>query len=185
MRIHPTPSVASAVEARFLRLGDSEPCDVTSTNDNGVTTRQSPTDKRIIRQLERLSEADDDYWTFRRRAERRQTHGLTQYPAMMVPAMQAKLVRVIADADEHVARVLDPFAGSGTTLVECMRLGLSFTGQDINPLAVLFCRAKAGPFHIDRLENAVKNVAKRARSDRGNSVESDFPGWRNGSPRWL
>ena len=160
----------------MLRLYDSEPCDVTGTNGNRVKTRQNPTDKRIIRQLERLSEVDDDYWTFRRRAGRRQTHGLTQYPAMMVPAMQAKLVRVIADADGRVARVLDPFAGSGTTLVECMRLGLSFTGQDINPLAVLFCRTKAGPFHIDRLENAVKDVVKRACSDRGNCVESDFPG---------
>ena len=155
---------------------DSKPCDVSSTDENSVTTHQSPTDEKIVRQLERLSEADDDYWTFRRRAARRQTHGLSQYPAMMVPAMQAELVRVIADADGRVTKVLDPFAGSGTTLVECMRLGLSFTGQDINPLAVLICRTKAGPFHTDRLESAVKDVVERACSDRGKSVESDFPG---------
>ena len=176
MRIHPAPSPPSAAEARLLRRYDSEPCDVTSTKGNSVTSRHSPTDERIIRQLERLSEADGDYWTFRRRAARRQTHGLTQYPAMMVPAMQAELIRVIADADGRVTKVLDPFVGSGTTLVECMRLGLNFAGQDTNPLAVLFCRTKAGPFHADRLESAVKDVVERASSDRGKSVESEFPG---------
>lgn len=133
-------------------------------------------DEEIIRQLDRLSAGDDDYWAFRRRAVRRQTHGLTQYPAMMVPAMQAELMGVVADADGSVTRVLDPFAGSGTTLVECMRLGMSFAGQDINPLAVLFCRTKAGPFRTDGLETAVKDVVKRAGADRGRTVESDFPG---------
>ena len=82
----------------------------------------------------------------------------------------------VADADGSVTRVLDPFAGSGTTLVECMRLGMSFAGQDINPLAVLFCRTKAGPFRTDGLETAVKDVLRRAGADRGRTVESDFPG---------
>ena len=136
----------------------------------------SPTDDRIARQLERLSETDNDYWTFRRRAARNQTHGLTQYPAMMVPAMQAVLVNVVADLDGRVTRVLDPFAGAGTTLVECMRLGLNYAGQDINPLAVLFCRTKAGPFRINELGRAVEDVVERASADLGRSVEADFPG---------
>ena len=83
---------------------------------------------------------------FRGRAARQQAHGLTQYPAMMVPEMQAVLVRAVARADGNVTSAYDPFAGSGTTLVECMRLGLDFAGQDVNPLAVLFCRTKSGPF---------------------------------------
>ena len=137
---------------------------------------RNSTDERIVRQLEGLSETDDDYWAFRRRAARRQAHGLTQYPAMMVPPMQAVLVSVVADLDGRVAGVLDPFAGSGTTLVECMRLGLNYAGQDINPLAVLFCQTKAGPFYTDGLACAVKDVVERAGTDRGRSVEADFPG---------
>ena len=90
--------------------------------------------------------------------------------------MQAVLINVVADVDERVARVLDPFAGSGTTLVECMRLGLNYEGQDVNPLAVLFCRTKAGPFHTERLACAVKDVVERAGADRGREVEADFPG---------
>ena len=89
--------------------------------------------------------------------------------------MQAILISVVADVDGSVTNALDPFAGSGTTLVECMRLGLNYAGQDINPLAVLFCRTKAGPFHTERLASAVTDVVERAAADRRRAVEADFP----------
>ena len=137
---------------------------------------RTSTDERIAWQLQSLSEWDNDYWTFRRGAARRRAHGLIQYPAMMVPPMQAVLLGVVAKVDDQVCAVLDPFAGSGTTLVECMRLGLNYAGQDINPLALLFCRTKAGPFHTTRLASAVNDIVDRASSDRERRVEADFPG---------
>ena len=136
------------------------------------------TDDRIVEELNRLSQADRDYWAFRGRAARKQAQGLTQYPAMMVPEMQAELVKTVATAGQHVTKVYDPFVGSGTTLVESMRLGLDFSGQDINPLAVLFCRSKAGPFHTRKLSSAVKDVVEWARADRGRRIEANFPGLR-------
>lgn len=142
----------------------------------GWGSRGFRSDSQLISQLEGLSEANDDYWTFRRNAVRRQAHGLTQYPAMMVPQMQAVLLGVVTKADGHVRSVLDPFAGCGTTLVECMRLGLDYAGQDINPLALLFCRTKAGPFHTARLEEAAEEVIQHARADRVRRIEADFPG---------
>ena len=141
-----------------------------------ATDQRTSTDDRIVWQLEELSKADNDYWTFRRGAARRQAHGLSQYPAMMVPPMQAALLSVVATVDGQVRAVLDPFVGSGTTLVECMRLGLNYTGQDINPLAVLFCRTKTGPFHTTQLASAAKDTVERAGSDRESRVEADFPG---------
>ena len=170
------PGPSTTTEGKSRTLDNSDPHDDGSRNGDGLTSHLSPTDESIIHQLASLAEANDDYWTFRHRATRRCTHGLTQYPAMMVPAMQAELIRVVADADDGVTRVLDPFAGSGTTLVECMRLGLNFLGQDINPLAVLFCRTKAGPFRNASLARAVKDVIERATADRASNVESDFPG---------
>lgn len=95
---------------------------------------------------------------------------------MMVPSMQANLISVVRDIDGTVDRVLDPYVGSGTTLVECMRLGLDYSGQDINPLAILICRAKAGPFLTDELESAIKFVIERASADKGENVEADFAG---------
>ena len=138
----------------------------------GVTER----DHRLAAELAGLSHTDADYWTFRRGATRRQAHGLTQYPAMMVPLMQATLLRVVAGVDGNVCSVLDPFCGSGTTLVESMRLGLNYCGQDVNPLAVLYCRAKAGPFHLGRLVSAVDTALRRAEADRDIRVEADFHG---------
>ena len=157
-------------------LRNQELRDSGSAGSELATDHRTSTDERIVWQLERLSEGDNDYWTFRHKATRRQTHGLTQYPAMMVPSMQAALMGVVAKIDSHVCTVLDPFAGSGTTLVECMRLGLNYAGQDINPLALLFCRTKAGPFHTTRLASGVKDTVERASSDRGRRIEADFPG---------
>ena len=160
----------------MLKLRDQDRSDAGGAGGEPATGRRTTTDERLVRQLEGLSEADDDYWTFRRGAARRQAQGLTQYPAMMVPPMQAVLLGVVAKVLGRLRAVLDPFAGSGTTLVECMRLGLDYAGQDINPLAVLFCRAKAGPFHTARLVSAVNDVVNRASLDRGRRVEADFPG---------
>lgn len=133
-------------------------------------------DRHLLAEFSRLSEADDDYWAFRRNATRNHAHGLTQYPAMMVPSMQAALLNTVAKIDGSLRSVFDPFCGSGTTLVESMRLGLNYTGRDINPLAVLFCRAKAGPLHGRKLANAAEVVLRWAASDRGRKIEADFPG---------
>ena len=176
MPVLPASSGFSLGNANLLRLYDSDPCSASKTAGETIVTPRAPTDDRIIRRLECLSGTDGDYWAFRRRAKRPQAQGLTQYPAMMVPAMQRELVSVVADVDGRVATVCDPFAGSGTTLVECMRLGLNYLGQDINPLAVLLCRTKAGPFRTDRLADTVKDVVTRAGADRASAAEADFPG---------
>jgi len=51
-------------------------------------------------------------------------------------------VRIRADNPELPA-VFDPFAGSGSTLVEAQRLGLPVVGSDLNPVAVLIARILA------------------------------------------
>jgi hypothetical protein len=132
-------------------------------------------DANIAEELASLSDADDDYWAFRRGAARRQAHGLSQYPAMMVPTMQAVLLGIVAQAAGNIDAVVDPFVGSGTTLIEAMRLGLSYTGQDVNPLAVLISRTKAGPYHVRRLKATFTEVCARANADRGQKIEADFP----------
>ena len=165
-----------SAEVKLLHSSDCGHTDVSIPKDDSSTLDQRAIDRKIICQLKSLSRTDEDYWAFRRRSTRCKAQGLTQYPAMMVPAMQAELIGAVAAADGGVTRVFDPFIGSGTTLVECMRLGLNFAGQDINPLAVLLCRTKAGPFHTTRLANAVDEVVARAETDREENVESDFPG---------
>lgn len=176
MPILETPSAYVTPQLGPVKPDEPESGKAHRTEGGDCAALPGSTDDRIAAELQRLSDADDDYWTFRGRAARGKSQGLTQYPAMMVPAMQAVLIKVVAGIDGRVTRVFDPFAGSGTTLVECMRLGLDFEGQDINPLAVLFCRTKAGPFHVHKLAAVAEEVVELAGADRGRKVEAEFPG---------
>lgn len=69
------------------------------------------------------------------------THPLHTYPARLHPATARALVPVVMDGRSR-GMLLDPFCGSGTTLVEGCYAGLGTVGVDANPLAVLMARAK-------------------------------------------
>ena len=57
--------------------------------------------------------------------------------------------------------VLDPFVGAGTTLLAAKEKGLSATGYDLSPLAVLVAGAKITDYDIDELETAWVNLKEK------------------------
>ncbi len=118
----------------------------------------------------------EDFWTFRSETKRRGAHALIHYPAMMVPTLQGKLLDAIKQANPKAKSVLDPFAGSGTMLVEAMSRGMDFSGIDINPLAVLTCSAKAGPYWVDSFKDKAKRLLSRVACDKGRAYYVCFPG---------
>lgn len=130
----------------------------------------------LVSALHHLSETDPDYWTFRHSSARAGSHGLSQYPAMMVPKMLEGLLDAVEANQGRIRSVFDPFVGSGTTLVECQRRGLCFSGQDINPLAILLCQVKSGPFPINRLKEGYLTLKMRLKDDRLRRTEIDFDG---------
>jgi hypothetical protein len=95
---------------------------------------------------------------------------------MMVPDMLSDLMRIVCGADPNVRTVFDAFAGSGSVLTETMLLGLDFVGSDINPLAVLLCKAKSGPFRPSHLEDKLEDILSFIESDNSNRREATFPG---------
>jgi hypothetical protein len=70
------------------------------------------------------------------------THPFHSYPARLHPATARVLVELVADGAKKTQPFLDPFCGSGTTLVEARANGLRTIGSDLNPLAALVARAK-------------------------------------------
>lgn len=70
--------------------------------------------------------------------------------------------------------VLDPFAGSGTTIVEALKLGARAVGWDINPVATLVQRQAVQQWDTSELERAYKRVeeACRAEIDRVHRTEA-------------
>lgn len=67
------------------------------------------------------------------------THGFHAWPARMHWALPATIFEAMG---VRGARVLDPFAGGGTVLVEAMRAGAMGTGIDLNPLSALVTETK-------------------------------------------
>jgi hypothetical protein len=90
---------------------------------------------------ELLEERSIDYWDFSN-SKLSGIHKISTYPATMVPDMQKELIQAVMDDDPSINSMLDPFHGSGVTLVEGAALGLDPIGFDINPLANLMTLVK-------------------------------------------
>jgi hypothetical protein len=136
---------------------------------------QEDADSQLRQQLSQLAATDDDYWSFHGNARREHGHALMQYPAMMVPQMVRALLNTIAGADPTVRKIGDPFSGSGTVLTESMLRGYQYFGCDINPLAVLLCKVKRGPFHLEAVAERAEEAIAAAKRDDGNSIGISFP----------
>lgn len=90
----------------------------------------------------------------------RGTHGFHAYPARMHPEV-ARLV--IGAWAKPGARVLDPFCGSGTVLIEASVAGCEATGVDLNPLALRVaevCTSVRGRGARQRFERALAGVTE-------------------------
>ena len=75
-----------------------------------------------------------------RQSTRYSVHGLHEYKGKFNPQIAKSLLNIFGMCQG--SNVLDPFCGSGTTLVECSHLGANGFGIDLNPLAVYITNAK-------------------------------------------
>lgn len=66
---------------------------------------------------------------------------LHPYPAMLADGLAMEIAQAHIQAGD---RVIDPFCGTGRTLMAAVAVGAHAVGVDINPLAVLVSRAKCG-----------------------------------------
>lgn len=65
------------------------------------------------------------------------------------------------DPDTNGIRILDPFMGGGTTIVEALRLGCQVTGIDINPVAWFIVKTAVEPVNIEDLKSAFRRLEER------------------------
>jgi hypothetical protein len=130
-------------------------------------------DNRLLRLL-KDRESDEDFWSLKDRDRRDSAHCIFQYPAMMVPLVQRRLLASILEAQPSIQSIYDPFVGSGTSLVSGMHFGLDVYGNDINPLAVLISRVRTARQAEFTIGAIVTQIAREATLDRRDDVECDL-----------
>jgi len=83
------------------------------------------------------------------------TNGLHEYKGKFNPQIVHGIINLLGVKKGDV--VVDPFCGSGTTMLECAHLGIESFGIDINPFAVFLSNAKLASLKIN-----TENVKKQA-----------------------
>lgn len=88
-------------------------------------------------------------WDFISENTKTYTHGFHTYPAMMIPQIAKKL---ISDFGANSTTLLDPYCGTGTSLVEANVAGINAIGLDLNPLAILIAKVKTTTIELQTLK---------------------------------
>ncbi len=124
-----------------------------------------PTQTALYREL--AGEGLQLSWSEAELPERERTkhvHRLHPYLGKFVPQLvDALLGRYVRPG----GRVLDPFAGSGTTLVQALESGYDSVGVDVSAFNCLLMRVKTAGYDLFLLEKELRDaLSKRGRSSR-------------------
>ncbi|QQB61569.1 class I SAM-dependent methyltransferase [Anaerococcus vaginalis] len=118
---------------------------------------------------EELNSYPDNYWDFKG-ITKSGIHNIGKYPATMVPDMQYQLLSVISKhLNNKNITLLDPFCGSGTTLVIAQELRINSVGIDINPYATLLSFVKTHKYDRTDVCDAISTIKSNLKQ------ESNFP----------
>jgi SAM-dependent methyltransferase len=105
------------------------------------------------------------------------THGFHSYAGRMHPGT-ARLV--IERFSQPGQRVLDPFCGSGTVLVEAMAAGRKAVGSDASPLAVIIASVRSCPLGFverQRLLEVAHEIAEGSAERARKRQRPEIPQW--------
>lgn len=138
-------------------------------------------DKIIIQNIEIITAENSTIWNSPDHNRKQYAHGLFQYPAMMVPVVQKRIIDIIVQAAPGTQKVVDPFMGSATSLVACMEKGLDCYGQDINPLSILIAKTRTGPYNIKSIKERLTHLIEIIERDQSKEIEANF----NGINKWF
>ncbi len=88
-------------------------------------------------------------------------HGLHPYLGKFIPQLVEVFIRKYFSPDH---RIFDPFAGSGTTLIQANELGVHSVGCDISAFNVLLSGCKSQKYNIEELRKELTDILQKAKS---------------------
>jgi 16S rRNA G966 N2-methylase RsmD len=111
------------------------------------------------------------------RLARALTHGFHSYAGRMHPSIARGAINHFSAAGQ---RVLDPFCGSGTVLVEAMAAGRASVGIDASPLATRLAQVRSttlGALGRTRLVEEARAIAEEAGERARKRQRPEIPEW--------
>ena len=107
-----------------------------------------------------------------KKIRRNGVHSLHKFYGKLIPAIPAWAIECFSQPRDLV---LDPFCGSGTTLVEALLAGRKAIGVDIDPLSILISRAKTTPISPTILESVLSELLSGILSDKNKGTNYIVP----------
>lgn len=92
------------------------------------------------------------------RERTKHVHRLHPYLGKFIPQLAEIFLRKYFSPGQTV---VDPFVGSGTTLVQANELGIHSVGCDISAFNVLLCRAKTRRYDLEKVQVEVLDILKK------------------------
>ena len=119
----------------------------------------------------KLEDCNANDYTSKRQHTRYSTNGIHEYKGKFNPQIVHSIVNILGISSDM--NIIDPFCGSGTTILECQHMGISSVGVDINPFAVFVSNVKTDSLLMD--VNYVNKVLLELceLSNKANSITND------------
>jgi len=124
--------------------------------DTELIEKEANTEKNI-----RVLGNDLTFLDIRESERTKHVHRLHPYLGKFIPQLVEVFLKKYCRTGQTI---LDPFAGSGTALIEANVLGMNSIGIELSSFNVLIQRVKTQEYNILKLETEVRDALKRVRS---------------------
>lgn len=125
-------------------------------------------DLPLVDKADERQDLSDAFKNFTGRQVSYFTHGIHRFPAKFIPQVPRFCIGRYSKPGDTI---LDPFMGSGTTLLEALLLGRDAYGIDIHPLAKLIAKVKITPLNDESLGRRAEALLREISEDTEDSSE--------------